>query len=320
NGITVNTHGDMLPFFRRGFTRKNSIVYCHYPIALHLMECGDFDYIRVLKNTCLSTMTEKGSHMYFEAAKHAYRDMMKSSTVLTNSEFSRKAIFRTFDVDSTVIHPPVDTDTFRNAALFSDNRDNSILVVSRFHPSKKIENAIQLARLLKKNQVGSQMIIAGNMSPEGVGYFDNLRQLARHYDLEDFVKFEANIRLDRLLCLMRTAKVYIHSLPGEPFGISTVEAMSAGLIPVVPDIGGHTEFVPAKYQFHTFGQGLEAVARALGAPASERIQISNSTQKYSTSNFIKKFQQVMTEVLDIEPIVKSVPVISVKRFSEPTAA
>lgn len=320
NGITINTHGDMLPFFRRGFTRKNSIVYCHYPIALYLMECGDSDYARVLRNTCLSTMTEKGRHAYFEAAKHAYRDMMKNSTVLTNSEFSRRAIFRTFGVDSTVIHPPVDTDIFRNAALYSDNRDNSILVVSRFHPSKKIENAIQLARLLKKNQVGSQMIIAGNMSPEGIGYFDYICQLVRHYNLEDFVKFEVNIRFDRLLCLMRAAKVYIHPLPGEPFGISTVEAMSAGLVPVVPDIGGHTEFVPAKYQFHTFGQGLEAVARALDAPASERIQISNSTQKYSTSNFIKKFQQVMTEVIDIEPIVKSVPVISVKRFSEPTAA
>jgi glycosyltransferase involved in cell wall biosynthesis len=319
-GITVNTHGDMLPFFRRDFTRKNSVVYCHYPIALHLIECGDSDYARVLRNTCLSTMTEKGYRLYLKAAKDAYTNMMVSSTILTNSEFSKRTILRIFGVNSMVIHPPVDTDIFRNAALSSNVRDNSILVVSRFHPSKKIENAIHLARLLRQNEVASGIIIAGNMSPEGIGYCDYLRQLVRHYDLEDFVRFEVNIRFDRLLYLMRTAKVYVHPLPGEPFGISTVEAMSAGLIPVVPDIGGHTEFVPVKYQFHTFGQGLDAVARALDAPASERIQISHSTQKYSTSNFVKKFQQVMTEVLDIEPIAGSMPVISVKRFSEPTAA
>src|SRR3712207_5045110 len=98
---------------------------------------------------------------------------------------------------------------------------------------------------------------------------------------------------------MRRSKVYIHPLPGEPFGISTVEAMSAGIIPVVPDIGGHTEFVPAKYQFHTYGEGVQAVAAALAAPASERIRLSHSTQKYSVINYVKKFQEILAEVMDI---------------------
>ncbi|HEX7032596.1 MAG TPA: glycosyltransferase family 4 protein, partial [Nitrososphaera sp.] len=314
------THGDMLPFFRRNFNRKNSIVYCHYPIALHLMECGDSDYAKILNNTCLYTTTEKGRRLYLEAAKEAYRNMMTHSTIFTNSEFSRRAILRTFGVDSIVLNPPVDTDIFRNAALYSNIRDNSILVVSRFHPSKKIENAIYLARLLKQNGIDSQMVIAGNMSPEGISYLDYLRKLAGSCGLQDFVRFETNIRFDRLLYLMRTAKVYFHPLPGEPFGISTVEAMSAGLVPVVPDIGGHTEFVPAKYQFHTFGEGLEAVARALDAPMSERVQMSHYMQKYSTSNFVKKFQQIVTKVLDIKQAVEPAPVISVKRFSESTTA
>ena len=110
---------------------------------------------------------------------------------------------------------------------------------------------------------------------------------------------------------MRRSKVYLHPLPGEPFGISTVEAMSAGIIPVVPDIGGHTEFVPAKYQFHTFRQGVQAVAAALDAPASERIQISHLTQKYSVANYIKRFQQIFAEVLDIsKKPLQSNPVIS----------
>jgi glycosyltransferase involved in cell wall biosynthesis len=313
-GMTVNTHGDMLPFYRRDFTKKNSIVYCHYPIAGHLMDCGDSDYAAVLRNMCLATMSEKGRGTYLEAAKSAYREMMTSSTVLTNSEFSRKAIFKSFGVDSTVIHPPVDTDAFRSVALSSGERDDSILAVSRFHPSKKIENAVRLARLLKKNDLGSGMTIAGNMSPGGAGYYSHLRRLVERYGLGDFVRFEVNARFDRLLDLMRTAKVYVHPLPGEPFGISTVEAMSAGLVPVVPDIGGHAEFVPAKYQFHTFGQGVEAVAAALEAPASERIQISRSTERYSTANYVKKFQQIVTQVAGIEPVAPA-PMIISKRES-----
>ena len=297
--VTVNTHGDMLPFYHNDFNKKNAITYCHYPIASHLIDCGDPDYSAALQNMCLLGMTPSLQYRYYNAARTAYIKMMVNSTVLTNSNFSRKAILKSFGVDSAVLPPPVDVDIFRNACLTSNSRDDSILVISRFHPSKKIENVIHLAKLLHQNELGTEINIVGNMLPDGVGYFNYLNDLVKHYELEDFVRFEINLRFDRLLDLMRRSKVYVHPLPGEPFGISTVEAMSAGIIPVVPDIGGHTEFVPAKYQFHTYGQGVGAVAAALAAPASERAKLSHSTQKYSVTNYIKKFQQILTDITDI---------------------
>jgi glycosyltransferase involved in cell wall biosynthesis len=312
--LTVNTHGDMLPFYCKDFTKKNAITYCHYPIARYLVDCGDPDYSAVLENMCLLGMTTAVRNSYHDAVRSAYIKMMLNSRVLTNSEFSRKAIFKTFGVDSTILSPPVDVDIFRNACLASNIRNDSILVISRFHPTKKIENAIHLAKLLHQNEVGTCINIVGNMTPDGIGYFNYLNDLVRHYGLEDFVRFEINVRFDRLLDLMRRSKVYVHPLPGEPFGISTVEAMSAGIIPVVPDIGGHTEFVPARYQFHTYGEGVQAVAAALAAPASERIKLSHSTKKYSVTNYIKKFQQILVEVMDIgKKRLESKPVISLSK-------
>jgi glycosyltransferase involved in cell wall biosynthesis len=312
--LTVNTHGDMLPFYHKDFTKKNAITYCHYPIARYLIDCGDPDYSAVLQNMCPLGMTPAVRNGYPDAVRSGYIKMMLNSTVLTNSEFSCKAIFKTFGVDSTILHPPVDVDIFHNACLASNVRDDSILVISRFHPTKKIENAIHLAKLLHQNEVGICMNIVGNMLPDGIGYFNYLNDLVRHYGLEGFVRFEINVRFDRLLDLMCRSKVYVHPLPGEPFGISTVEAMSAGIIPVVPDIGGHTEFVPARYHFHTYGEGVQAVAAALAAPASERIRLSHSTQKYSVTNYIKKFQQILVEVMDIgrKPL-ESTPVISLSK-------
>jgi glycosyltransferase involved in cell wall biosynthesis len=312
--LTVNTHGDMLPFYHKDFTKKNAITYCHYPIARYLIDCADPDYSAALQNMCLFGMAPAVRNGYHDAVRSAYTKMTSNSTVLTNSEFSRKAILKTFGVDSTILPPPVDVDIFHNACLASNVRDDSILVISRFHPSKKIENAIHLAKLLRQNEVGICMNIVGNMLPDGIGYFNYLNDLVRHYGLEDFVRFEINVRFDRLLDLMCRSKVYVHPLPGEPFGISTVEAMSAGIIPVVPDIGGHTEFVPARYHFHTYGEGVQAVAAALAAPASERIRLSHSTQKYSVTNYIKKFQQILVEVMDIgrKPL-ESTPVISLSK-------
>jgi glycosyltransferase involved in cell wall biosynthesis len=193
----------------------------------------------------------------------------------------------------------VDVDFFRNTALLpslSNNRKDVILVVARFHPSKKIENAIRLAKLLKQYQIGNCMKIVGNLPPSRYGYYSYLKQMVQDYNLTDYVTFEINVSFSKLLALMQDSKIYFHPLPGEPFGISTVEAMSAGLIPIVPDIGGHTEFVPLKYQFHTFGEGVEAIASALNAPNSERILISDSVRKYSIQNFIQRFQQIVNSL------------------------
>jgi glycosyltransferase involved in cell wall biosynthesis len=163
-------------------------------------------------------------------------------------------------------------------------------------------------------------VVAGNISPGGLDYFNNLVRLVKHNDLQDFIKFKVNLTFEKMLEIMRSVKVYLHPLPGEPFGISTVEAMSAGIVPVVPDVGGHTEFVPQKYQFHTFGQGVEAVAAALDAPMSERIMISNSTQRYSMANYIKRFQQIVSNLIEIDtPKQRQVPrpIISLsKRYPE----
>jgi hypothetical protein len=59
------------------------------------------------------------------------------------------------------------------------------------------------------------------------------------------------------------------------------------------------------------------VAAALAAPASERIKLSHSTQKYSVTNYVKKFQQILVEVMNIgKKHLESKPVISLsKRLS-----
>jgi glycosyltransferase involved in cell wall biosynthesis len=298
--LTINTHGDMLPYFLPYFSKSNSIIYCHFPLAKYLIDSKDPEYSRFLKGRTLSTINYANpSTKYFDLASIAYANMLRSSTVISNSEFSRRVISKAFGIDSIVLSPPVDVDLFRKAALFSSrssNRKDAILVISRFHPTKKIENAIRLAKLLKQYKVGNEMKIVGNIPPRRYSYYFYLKHLVDHYDLRDYVTFEVNVSFSRLLNLMRESKVYFHPLLGEPFGISTVEAMSAGLIPVVPNIGGHTEFVPLKYQFRTFGEGVEAVSSALNAHNSERILISDSVRRYSIDSFIYHFQQIVTNL------------------------
>ncbi|MCI0564448.1 MAG: glycosyltransferase family 4 protein [Nitrososphaera sp.] len=317
--LTINTHGDMLPYYRPNFSRSNSIVYCHYPLAGCRMDASEPEYMNIVSNLSQSGMTQSCHQRYLDAMKDSYRNMMLSSMVLTNSEFSRKAIRKLFGIDSTVVHPPVDVDLFRKAAVWSNgSREDRILVISRFHPSKKIENAIQLAYLLKRNDLGRLMYIVGNISPDGIDYYRYLRALVKILDLEAFIRFETNVGVTRLGELMGKSKVYLNPMPGEPFGISTVEAMSAGLVPVVPDLGGHVEFVPKRYHFHTFGQAIKAVGAALEAPTSERSWMSNYATRFSARNYIKKFQKIVSGMLDIKKTAPPPSVIPVPTIYEDT--
>jgi hypothetical protein len=65
--------------------------------------------------------------------------------------------------------------------------------------------------------------------------------------------------------------------------MAMLEAMAARLIPIVTSIGGQTEFVPQQYQYSRLEQAAEIISSAFRLPYAERIQISNSVNKFSNS-------------------------------------
>ncbi len=91
---------------------------------------------------------------------------MRSSTVLTNSESSRRTIANAFGLENThVLGPPMDIETFQNVALEANGhceRNDTVVVISRIDPHKQIENAFKLAKMLKDKKIGNEMKIVGN--------------------------------------------------------------------------------------------------------------------------------------------------------------
>jgi glycosyltransferase involved in cell wall biosynthesis len=334
--IMINTHGDIDPFYNNSLTKNNAITYCHFPTAKYLIDSENNDYLgkhikiareAFSKSSCLADNTNEANSnvqrkhdiqntddfdrkKYLKWLKDTYEKMMKNTTVITNSEYSRKAIFEAYGIkDAIVLSPPVDVDKFRDSFFSShslstsvnndgqNERQDFIMVVSRIEPAKKIENAVTLAKLLKDKAIGKGMRIVGNLEPYYYDYYTHIKKKIDEFDLENFITLEINVNLDKMLSLMKKSKVYFHPRPDEHFGISIVEAMSAGLVPIVSDEGGQTEYVPLKYQYHTLEHAAQIIASAILVPSSERIIISNSVQKFSLSNYIKKFQDIVGKVL-----------------------
>jgi glycosyltransferase involved in cell wall biosynthesis len=316
--IIINTHGDIIPYYNKSFSKKNAITYCHFPSAKFFIQSENKAYLerhlKIARESSSNSLTSDldqhttqnnnivdfNKKRYLEWLKDAYDNLMKNSTILTNSDYTHKAIFKTYGIDDAIIlNPPVDVDIFRNSTLLlpsSDEREDIILVVSRIDPFKRIENAIMVAKLLKENNMGKGMKIVGSLDYYYYDYYSHLKKMIVDFNLVDYVTLEIDISLDKLLSVMSKSKVYFHPRPREHFGISIVEAMSAGLVPVVPDIGGQTEFVPSKYHFHTLEQAAQIMSSAFNIPDSERILISNSVNKFSASNYIRGFQQVINKL------------------------
>jgi glycosyltransferase involved in cell wall biosynthesis len=321
--ITINTNGDAAPYYHSSFSKDNAITYCHFPSTKYHIESENIDYLKTdLGITESSNVVSNNkdykiinnpenwktglqfsrSKEYFEILKYGYCNLMRNSTVITNSEFSRKAVVNAFGLDHIyVISPPVDIETFRTVSLkrkSGDEMNGFILVISRIAPHKEIENAIKLAKILKDNNIGKGMKIVGNLYHYFFDYYSELKQMVVALGLTDYITFETNANLDKLLSVIGESIVYFHPKVGEHFGMAIVEAMAAGLIPVVPNEGGPTEFLPREYLFNTIEQAAEIIKNIFThLPKTERITVSNDINKFSNSHYIDEFQTILNELL-----------------------
>jgi glycosyltransferase involved in cell wall biosynthesis len=319
--ITINTNGDAAPYYHSSFSKENTITYCHFPSTKYHIESQNIDYLKTdlgmteesddFSHRDYETINTKGCKTkiqfskrteYYEILKYGYLNLMKASTVITNSEFSRRAIVNAFGLDNIyVLSPPIDIETFRNIALMpnrGNERDDIILVISRIAPHKEIENAIKLAKILKDNNIGKGMKIVGNLYHYFFDYYSELKQMVLHLNLTDYITFEINASLNELLSTIQESRVYFHPKMEEHFGMAVLEAMAAGLIPVVPNKGGLTEFVPKEYQFDSIEHAAQLIDHFLDHfPKTKRLDISDNIGRFSNSHYIKGFQTILYELL-----------------------
>jgi glycosyltransferase involved in cell wall biosynthesis len=321
--ITINTHGDTLPFYHHSLSKSNAVTYCHFPSAKFHIDSENLEYLRDIRiggdfaqvhemdysktkiTPNFKPETRQKVKKYFEFLRVKYDSLMKNTLVLANSDYTCRTIARLFSIHPKILYPPVDVETFREAALKSTTqREDMILVISRIAPDKQIENAIKVEKILKDRGIGKVLVIAGNLHRYDDHYYQQLKKMITDYNLSDYVSLQTNVSFSKLIQLMQLSKVYFHPRIDEHFGISIVEAMAAGLVPIVSDVGGHTEFVPSKYHFHTLDHAADLIELAFEAATTtttnsdRRLAISNSTNKFSNANYVKSFNLILSELLN----------------------
>ena len=143
-----------------------------------------------------------------------------------------------------ILYPPCSISLYREAAK-NDNRQNIIVSFSQFRPEKNQILQIKiLAQLKKKLSIYPELedlelhLIGGVRNEEDQKLFDDLKIFARQLGVEKYVKFLKNGSTEEIMEEFSKAKIGIHTMIDEHFGINLIEMMAAGLILVTHNSAG----------------------------------------------------------------------------------
>lgn len=214
--------------------------------------------------------------------KWDYKAAQRADVILANSSHIQADISRYYGRESTVVFPPVDVASFRDAP---EQTRNGFLVLGRQVPQKRQILAVQAC-----TELNLPLTVAGN-GPENA----NMRKVAG-----PTITFDTDVSDEKVVTYMTSARAFI--FPSEDdFGIAPVEALAAGTPIIAYKAGGALDYVKPGVTGEFFDeQTVDSVKNALTESMLDKYTINDiktSSERFSIESFHKNMQNILKHVL-----------------------
>jgi glycosyltransferase involved in cell wall biosynthesis len=215
--------------------------------------------------------------------------------LLANSFFTAKAIKESLGAEARVLYPPIPNALFtKESPKYELPRENIVVSVARFGYGKGVELVPEIANLVDKKTKFVMIGLAHDLV-----VVETVKKRIRDLKLEDRVSIITNASRETIISYLRSAKVYLHTMKMEHFGISIAEAMAMGCIPVVHNSGGAPEFVPDEYRYNDLNQASDIVKKAiLKWDSKTSRELTARAEQFSEANYSKKFIKLFMKYSD----------------------
>jgi glycosyltransferase involved in cell wall biosynthesis len=217
-----------------------------------------YDLLFYVSDGSIPFMFGKKNFLHFQVpfnnvSENKFLTKVKLSTiraVVCNSSFTKKIIDSRLGINSTLLYPPVDVKPIKPL-----KKENIILSVGRFSQllQGKRQDVLVTAfkELINQRKLEDwELVLVGGSEVGARDYLERLKEAVGGYP----IKIVENPSFSSLLQLYGKAKIF-WTASGyaideeknpekvEHFGMSTVEAMAAGCVPIVMAKGGQKEII-----------------------------------------------------------------------------
>jgi len=206
----------------------------------------------------------------------------KNIHLIANSKYIHESIQKKFGKDSTIIHPPVELSEFTQ----SIPKKKKVITLSRYSQEKHLEFAIDVMKDLDVNYT----MMGNTKTRTNEIYYEQLTKKISDTKNRTITLLK-NIARKNVVNELVESKVYFHASP-ETFGISIIESMASGCIPIVPNNSAHVETVPIeelRFEQNDIEDARNKIQKALLGDYDKHIEfLKNSSTKYDKRSFKKK--------------------------------
>lgn len=237
---------------------------------------------------------------------------------ISNSQFTNDWLKKYWGtrLNANVVYPPVFTEKDNLTDRYVEKmKENIIISVGRFFVAGHNKKQLEMVKFFVENQDklgGLQYHLVGQCSErkEDIDYLNQIKEVASKVKN---VFIHTNSPYSDLIELYKKAKIFWHGTgygvdenlnpeQMEHFGITTVEAMSFGAVPIVINKGGQKETVENGvngFRWDTEAECVDFTAKLLGDD-SLRIKMAEESTKraknYSVDEFYRQNRKVMDEL------------------------
>jgi glycosyltransferase involved in cell wall biosynthesis len=261
------------------------ITYIHFPVTMSTFKGTNF------KIKIYNFLIHYNSKKFSKS---------KSGRVITNSKWTANKIYKEFNVIPDVVYPPVNVEDFLKIS-YNGHKEKNIITVSRFSPEKGLDKILNLA---SKFPDYNFYLIGSTVNGLSDQLINQLQNEIKNENLKN-VYLLPNYPRNEMIKLMSESKIYLHPPFAEHFGISIVESMASGLIPVVyKDGGGWTDIVSNidKNLGYDETNWEYAIKYAIENEQKLREKSVEFSKNFSKEKFEERFLNIINYVLQIKEL------------------
>ncbi len=224
--------------------------------------------------------------------------------IICNSNFTKNIIDQEYGVKSIVIYPPVDVEKIK-----PKKKENIIIYVGRFSQLTQIKGQdilIDIFSKFTKEKPDWRLILAGGSEIGADIYLQKLYRLIK----DKRVEIIENPSFNQIKDLYGRAKIF-WSAAGygidefknpkqvEHFGITPIESMAAGCVPLLYGAGGHKEIIVNAENGYLWSQKNELIKKTIFLINNQKAlrEISIKARRSSSNFSYEQFNKAVSEII-----------------------